>query len=521
MLKQNQIKIKQIDITPDKSLMPKIGRAGYSISQAISELVDNSLDARFSDKTLHVNVILNKDFIEVIDDGRGMDENTAEKSLKLAYSEKKNQLGEFGLGLKTACQSLGKKFIVRTTQSKNKNVYFLEFDEEVWMRNGDWTRHPMGIQKTNFNKSGTSIKIEKLKIKYYPNLVTKIKEDLSLRFGPYINNGTLILKVNTTICYPKELELTEEGKTDFSFKLSNGGTIKGWVGLMKSGYSGNKGYYGFNTYRQERLITQYDKIGFTPHPEYRRIVGEIFAEGIPITHNKREWIKESSEYMEMTLKMKDVVKPFLSKARKYETISKVSPVLEEKMDAQEQIIAKAIKNLSELKQYALPNVQIEKGKKIEVEIEKRNKPEISVIQEVKEPETEKDRNPKKIHKKKKYELIINGKKFKFIHKFMDLEDEEILKQVSISEDKGIEIFTNTSFPAFSATKDSIFYATMNIAEGVAEIMVKEKNEDKIKIFVLRDLILKRTAEIMRAINEEKRLRKEMGELNKKLQEIRI
>ena len=35
----NEIKIREIDITPHKSLMPKIGRAGYSVSEAIAELI--------------------------------------------------------------------------------------------------------------------------------------------------------------------------------------------------------------------------------------------------------------------------------------------------------------------------------------------------------------------------------------------------------------------------------------------------------------------------------------------------
>ena len=508
--------IKQIDITPDKSLMPKIGQAGYSVSQAISELVDNSIDARFDDAVLNVNILLNKDFIEVNDDGMGMDENNATKSLKLAHSEKKNKLGEFGLGLKTSCQSLGKRFVIDTTQRKNDKRFVLEFDEDDWLKRGDWNKHPMRIQKTSPNETGTKITVDKLKIKYYPNLVTNVKEDLALRFGPYISSGEIILKVNNSLCLPVEQELTEDGKSEFSFKLSSGGVIKGWIGLMKSGYSGNKGFYGFNTYRHNRLITQHDKIGFSPHPDARRIAGEIFVEGIPVTHNKREWIKESGEYFEFETKMREQVKPFLAKARKYDTVSKISPALEEKMSVQEDIIARAIKNTPELKSYATPLSQSGKNKKIDTEIEKRERQEVSVIQEVKEPETERERNPKKTHNKKKYELTINGKKFRYTHKFVDLEDKSIVKQVSLSDEKGIEIFTNVIFPAFSATKDSIFYATINIAEGIAEIMVKERGEDKSRIFVLRDMILRRTGEIMRAFDEEEKIQKDMEELNKKL-----
>ena len=39
-----------------------------------------------------------------------MDESTAANSIKLGLFHKKNKLGEFGLGLKTAATSLGKQF---------------------------------------------------------------------------------------------------------------------------------------------------------------------------------------------------------------------------------------------------------------------------------------------------------------------------------------------------------------------------------------------------------------------------
>ena len=52
------IKTKEINILPDRSLMPKIGQTGYSVSQAISELVDNSIDAREDGIALTVEIYL-------------------------------------------------------------------------------------------------------------------------------------------------------------------------------------------------------------------------------------------------------------------------------------------------------------------------------------------------------------------------------------------------------------------------------------------------------------------------------
>jgi DNA gyrase/topoisomerase IV subunit B len=61
-----------IDITPDKSLYSKMAQTGYSFVQAISELIDNSIDSRIEGENLTVKIRLSKDSIEIMDDGEGM-----------------------------------------------------------------------------------------------------------------------------------------------------------------------------------------------------------------------------------------------------------------------------------------------------------------------------------------------------------------------------------------------------------------------------------------------------------------
>ncbi len=41
----------RVNITPDKSLIQKLGLTGYKTEQAIAELIDNSIDARISGKS--------------------------------------------------------------------------------------------------------------------------------------------------------------------------------------------------------------------------------------------------------------------------------------------------------------------------------------------------------------------------------------------------------------------------------------------------------------------------------------
>ena len=91
-----------LDITPDKSLIRKLGSTGYRTYEALSELVDNSLDARMS-RPISIRVTLDyaKETMGVADDGAGM--GLAELKDAMTLGRETNyprgkQLGLFRLG---------------------------------------------------------------------------------------------------------------------------------------------------------------------------------------------------------------------------------------------------------------------------------------------------------------------------------------------------------------------------------------------------------------------------------------
>lgn len=107
---------RRVDITPDKSLIKKLGLVGYRTEQAVAELVDNSIDARL-DGTENIWVRLDYKLgrITVSDDGAGMDTDALRDALTIARETKgEGNLGQFGLGMKSACSSLGKAFVLTT-----------------------------------------------------------------------------------------------------------------------------------------------------------------------------------------------------------------------------------------------------------------------------------------------------------------------------------------------------------------------------------------------------------------------
>lgn len=284
---------KKIDITPDTTILPKLGKSGYKNQEAIAELIENSIDAAIPSETLTVEVIMNEKKIVVKDDGQGMDEETAINALRLAHSMKKNKLGEFGLGLKTACTALGRTFRVETTKKGIPERYIIEYDEDKWKEKNSW-EHTLKVEEAPVNEHGTTVEITKLRFNYYPMMSTTYKDAFSMRFGSFIENKEVKIKVNRKFCEPFKFKLTEEGKHKFEIPTDDGHVIHGWWGLLAT--RSVKGGYGFNLFKGDRLIKTFQQIGFNPHPEVARIFGEIHLDHVPVTHNKREFITESREY---------------------------------------------------------------------------------------------------------------------------------------------------------------------------------------------------------------------------------
>src|SRR3989344_3375662 len=305
---------KYIDISPHRSILTKIAQTGYSIQEAISELIDNAIDARLPDNKLTVSVDISPDMIVISDTGSGMNEEQAAKSIRLGFSEKKGQLGEFGLGLKTSTSFLGKSFTLITTPRDSKEEYVLEWDEDHWLEHGDWYKYPFIINRdVDPNKSGTTVIIKKLKVEFSEKLLKNIQDEFGMRFGPFIQNGELELIFNKEVCLPFVPKIIDEKQNEFEFEFS-GGKAKGWWGYQLSGL--NKSYYGFHTYRRGRLVTTYDKMGLTPNQDIKQIIGDIHIEGIPITHDKKSWLKSSKQYQDLESQIREHFKPFEKKPKR-------------------------------------------------------------------------------------------------------------------------------------------------------------------------------------------------------------
>jgi len=235
--------------------------------------------------------------IVIEDDGNGMDKDQASKSIVLAASKKKeNELGQFGLGLKTAAMTLGKKFSIETKQKNSKEEYKIVFDKEEFNKNGSWEEFYIYINKgVKKEKSGTKVTIDKLNISISGNIIYSIKHQLQERFSPFILNKEAIIKIDNQVLKPEIIKIIPKYKKKFEIKLSNGKTIKGWTGILEIGSQSKS---GFNLYKKNRLIRVHEKLGYAYHPSKMWVTGEAHLDFLPVTHNKREFITIDPLYIE-------------------------------------------------------------------------------------------------------------------------------------------------------------------------------------------------------------------------------
>lgn len=503
----DEISTEIIDITPDISLMPKLSFAGYSPAQAIGELVDNAIDAMIDNCLLKISINIKRDSIIVADNGCGMDKEIVSSALVLAFSKKKGKLGEFGLGMKTACLSLGDYFEIVTTPRGDKNLYHIQFDKKEWEKSTRGWVLPLKTKSAKEEDHFTIINIKKIKI-FHPNIHNIIKKDLQKRYSPFIKSKQVEIKINDKICEPEEFIISEETKKSFNINLKGGNKIYGWYALLKEG--SQKGYYGFHTYRRGRMITIYDKMGFNPHPTLARIVGEINMDHVPVTHNKREFMKETQEYKEAEEVLREELKEIVKLARQKATQDTITPEVKREVDNWKDKIGDALR-AEEFKNYtsnfkgsdARQSNDSEKIENIDIESREKQKDndqnrEETLSETEKNPEelkNEQPRMPKNTQIKKKHVIKIKGKNFEFNHNFTPLGANHPWKTYIFDTEKGIEIFTNTDFPAYMATNDKSFYAVIHIAEALSEIFVQTSKEDSSNISEIKESILRKASEL--------------------------
>lgn len=123
-----------------RRLMESLRDIGYDLSAAVADLVDNSLDADAENVVVDVGHDLEGGWIRIADDGVGMTEGQLNEAMRYgsARAYGPTDLGQFGLGLKTASLSQGRRLTVATRSTIRGPVRIRRWDLDRVARTDSW-----------------------------------------------------------------------------------------------------------------------------------------------------------------------------------------------------------------------------------------------------------------------------------------------------------------------------------------------------------------------------------------------
>lgn len=131
--------MREVDVAPSVRLFESMRSVGYSFESALADLIDNSITAGATTVEIDADVI-HGDFVAILDNGRGMSSEVAQEALRLAGdsgARNSDDLGRFGLGLKTASLSQGRSVTVVTRQAGDTTA--LRWDIDHVLESGRWS----------------------------------------------------------------------------------------------------------------------------------------------------------------------------------------------------------------------------------------------------------------------------------------------------------------------------------------------------------------------------------------------
>ncbi|KAB1184767.1 hypothetical protein GJR98_16990 [Haloferax sp. MBLA0077] len=317
-----------VSINPDPSLMEDIGAASFTVAEAIVELVANSMDAQVEGTDIEVDIYIDSSEIRVVDNAKGMNGDVLAQAVRLGVKMDKigkvsaSRKGMFGLGMKTACASLGRRWSVTTRPVGEGTEYFVEFNLEEWTdRAGDsdfkWEieieeREPDEDGVLGVREHGTAIVVQELRD--YNPLAGPVLDKLGRAYKGHIEDGDVI-KVNGNRARPPEYDFIEGSKQEFNIPCGDDEEhrIYGWVALDKQTH--NDDIFGLNLYRENQLVEPWNKDFFKAHLMTSRIIGEVHLDFVPPNFYKRGFERQSDEWKEARETMEEFLEPVVKASR--------------------------------------------------------------------------------------------------------------------------------------------------------------------------------------------------------------
>ena len=465
---------KKVSIIPDIRLLVDIGSANYTVPEAISELIANSMDARYEDTPLEIHVDISTEAVSIVDNGRGMTEEVLGEALRLSAQmdqvtgNTEIRKGMYGLGMKAACSSLGHLWTIVTRPNGDPNQHSVVIDLRDWVANTNRQAWEIEISVAPYDPKGplgardhgTAIVVSKLREAF--TMPTAVSEKLGMAYKPHLESGDIIL-VNEDPVLPKMYELLEGRRWDINIEVGDF-RVTGWYGLDSKTH--NDGKYGLNIYRLGQLVEAWNKDFLRAHLMSSRVVGEIDLPFISANFHKLGFYKGSAEWKLVKSAMIELLKP---------AVKASGDMAKNKNDDLRQ--AKAIKGLDitlgiangESATLQASGTVDKKLTQSNSEVSSPNKPKGPVVSGGLEG------------------LNLEGEAFTLSYIFQELSDETIPWDfIYDRKSNDLQAVINTRSRVYENVEDERFIGSLALAEAVVGFLIRERSYEYERAREIRD-----------------------------------
>jgi hypothetical protein len=280
---------------------------GYNLQTAVADIIDNSISAKAKNVWIDFGWEEISPWISITDDGNGMSEPELVEAMRPGSKNplsdrKKDDLGRFGLGLKTASFSQCRQLTVVTKQKKQQEEIFRCWNLNYVNETNKWrvlkylSDQKLILRLKNLS-SGTSViweDLDRVISKSEENIIEKkdqflnnldlVKHHLAMVFHYHIENKKLIIwikdrKVEAWDPYLKNEPSTQKLGEIFikgniqviPFVLPLHSKIERIVFENASGIKGWNSHQGFYIYRNNRLLLAGEWLGMYKQEEHYKL----------------------------------------------------------------------------------------------------------------------------------------------------------------------------------------------------------------------------------------------------------
>lgn len=277
--------IDTIDAVPSKRLYLSI-ISDYGLNQAVSELIDNALDAWVitgRSRPLNIAVTLDTDqqTILIVDDAGGIKKADIKNVIAPGHTGTKpddETIGIFGVGTKRAVVALAQDIKI-ASRHKTEKTYQVEITDD-WLAEETWELPVYEVD--NISSATTKIELSRLRFKITADSVKELREHDGAAYALFLSEKNLSIRINSDGIMPVLFENWafppgyEPRKYTGTIQTQRGGKVQVEVvsGLSNES-SPSTGEYGAYFYCNNRLVARALKnhdVGFTtgliglPHP---------------------------------------------------------------------------------------------------------------------------------------------------------------------------------------------------------------------------------------------------------------